>query len=160
MLQPKRAVKDPTLKGMLKEAGARPKAWLIKRGTLPLIVADRASDVARGAYDQGQQYVRQASDRYPQAQRYYQRATQSIEHQITKAPLVSLLAVGAVGLGMAWIIGGLTRSQDRAPSGQEPKGLPWSALRQAADRERPGGRNCRLRPERQAHRHRRAGHDR
>lgn len=80
-------------------------------------VADRASDVARGAYEQGQQYVRQVSDRYPEAQRYYQRATRAIEHQITESPLVSLLAVGAVGLGMAWIIGGLTRSQDRAPSG-------------------------------------------
>ena len=79
-------------------------------------VADRASDVAREAYDQGQQYVRQAGDRYPQAQRYYERATQTIGHQFTEAPLVSLLAVGAVGLGMAWIIGGLTRSEVRAPS--------------------------------------------
>jgi sporulation protein YlmC with PRC-barrel domain len=78
-------------------------------------VASRASDVARGAYDQGQQYVRQAGDRYPVAQRYYQRATQAIGHQITEAPLASLLAVGAVGLGLAWIIGGQTRSHERAP---------------------------------------------
>ncbi len=78
-------------------------------------VASRASDVARDAYDQGQRYVRQAGDRYPQAQRYYQRATQAIGHQITEAPLVSLLAVGAVGLGLAWIMGGQTRSQERAP---------------------------------------------
>jgi sporulation protein YlmC with PRC-barrel domain len=79
-------------------------------------VASSASDIARGAYDQGQRYVRQAGDRYPQAQRYYQRATQTIERQFTDAPLVSLLAVGAVGLSMAWIIGGLTRSEERAPS--------------------------------------------
>jgi sporulation protein YlmC with PRC-barrel domain len=79
-------------------------------------LAGRASNVAREAYDQGQQYVRQAGDRYPQAQRYYERATQTIERQITEAPLVSLLAVGAVGLGMAWIIGGLSRSQESAPS--------------------------------------------
>jgi sporulation protein YlmC with PRC-barrel domain len=79
-------------------------------------VASRASDVARGAYDQGQQYVRQAGDRYPQARRYYQRATQTIGHQITEAPLVSLLAVGAVGLGLATNDPGQTRSQERAPS--------------------------------------------
>jgi sporulation protein YlmC with PRC-barrel domain len=84
-------------------------------------VADRASEVARGAYDQGQRYVREAGDRYPEAQRYYQRASQAIERQFTDAPLVSLLAVGAVGLSMAWIIGGLTRSQERESSGSKPR---------------------------------------
>jgi hypothetical protein len=88
-------------------------------------LADRASDVAREAYDQGQRYVRQAGDRYPQAQRYYQRATQTISHQVTEAPLVSLLAVGSVGLGMAWIIGGLNRGHERAPSrGRTRKDYP------------------------------------
>jgi sporulation protein YlmC with PRC-barrel domain len=79
-------------------------------------VASSASDIARGAYDQGQRYVRQAGERYPQAQRYYQRATETIGQQISWAPVTSLLAVGAVGLGMAWLIGGLNRSQERAPS--------------------------------------------
>jgi sporulation protein YlmC with PRC-barrel domain len=79
-------------------------------------VASSASEIARGAYDQGQRYVRQAGERYPQAQRYYQRATETIGHQISEAPVTSLLAVGAVGLGMAWLIGGLSRSQERAPS--------------------------------------------
>ncbi|WP_246215837.1 PRC-barrel domain-containing protein [Microvirga makkahensis] len=80
-----------------------------------------AADVARGAYDQGQRYLRQAGGRYPQAQRYYERATQTIGRQITEAPLASLLAVGAVGLGLAWMIGGLTRSQERAPSRAETR---------------------------------------
>jgi len=79
-------------------------------------VASSASEIARDAYDQGQRNIRQASERYPQAQRYYQRATQTIGHQVTESPLISLLAVGAVGLGMAWMIGGLNRSQERAPS--------------------------------------------
>jgi sporulation protein YlmC with PRC-barrel domain len=79
-------------------------------------VASSASDIARGAYDQGQRYVRQAGERYPQAQRYYQRAAETIGHQISEAPVTSLLAVGAVGLGMAWLIGGLSRNQERAPS--------------------------------------------
>jgi sporulation protein YlmC with PRC-barrel domain len=79
-------------------------------------VASSASEIARDAYDQGQRYVRQASERYPQAQSYYQRATETIGHQISGAPVTSLLAVGAVSLGMAWLIGGLNRSQERAPS--------------------------------------------
>jgi sporulation protein YlmC with PRC-barrel domain len=79
-------------------------------------VASSASNIARGAYDQGQRYVREAGERYPQAQRYYQRATETIGQQISGAPVTSLLAVGAVGLGMAWLIGGLNRSQERAPS--------------------------------------------
>jgi sporulation protein YlmC with PRC-barrel domain len=79
-------------------------------------VASRASDVARGAYDQGQRYVQQAGERYPQAQRYYQRATQALGHQVTESPLIPLLAVGAVGLGLAWIMGGQPQSRERAPS--------------------------------------------
>ncbi len=79
-------------------------------------VANSASDIARGAYDQGQRYARETSERYPQAQRYYQRATETIGHQISEAPVLSALAVGAGGLGMAWLIGGLSRSQERAPS--------------------------------------------
>ncbi len=69
-----------------------------------------ASDMAREAYDQGQRYVRQARERYPQAQRYYERATQTIG----QAPVLSLLAVGAAGLGLAWLIGNQTRGQERA----------------------------------------------
>jgi sporulation protein YlmC with PRC-barrel domain len=76
--------------------------------------ASSASDIARGAYDQGQRYVREASERYPQAQRYYQRATQTIGHQISETPVTSLLAVGAVGLGLAWLIGNQTRGHERA----------------------------------------------
>lgn len=95
--------------------GGSPESFVDQARNSAADIAGRASDVAREAYDQGRRYVRQAGDRYPQAERYYQRATQTIGHQITEAPLVSLLAVGAVGLGMAWLIGGLTRSQERAP---------------------------------------------
>jgi sporulation protein YlmC with PRC-barrel domain len=85
-------------------------------GTTDADVASSSTDLSRGASDQGQRYVREAGDRYPQAQRYYQRATETIGQQISGAPVTSLLAVGAVGLGMAWLIGGLSRSQERTPS--------------------------------------------
>jgi sporulation protein YlmC with PRC-barrel domain len=105
-----------TAQGNPQGSGSSPESLVDQARNTAADLAGSASDVAREAYDQGQQYVRQAGDRYPEAQRYYQRATQSIERQITESPLVSLLAVGAVGLGMAWIIGGLSRSQKRAPS--------------------------------------------
>jgi sporulation protein YlmC with PRC-barrel domain len=106
----------PNPQGNAQGSGGSPESLVDQARNTAADLAGRASDVAREAYDQGQQYVLQASDRYPEAQRYYQRATQAIEHQITESPLVSLLAVGAVGLGMAWIIGGLTGSQEREPS--------------------------------------------
>ncbi len=81
-------------------------------------VASGASDMARGAYDQGQRYVHQASERYPQAQRYYERAKQTIG----QAPVLSLLTVGAVGLGLAWIIGNQTRGQERARTREDRPG--------------------------------------
>ena len=107
---------SPNPQGTAQGSGGSPESLVDQARNTAADLAGRASDVAREAYDQGQQYVRQAGDRYPQAQRYYERATQTIGHQVTEAPLVSLLAVGAVGLGMAWMIGGLTRSQERAPS--------------------------------------------
>ncbi len=75
---------------------------------------DTGSDVARGAsraaqtaYDQGRQMARRAGESYPEARRYLERGTQAI----TEAPLVSLLAVGAAGLALAWMVGGQSRSE-------------------------------------------------
>jgi sporulation protein YlmC with PRC-barrel domain len=113
---------SPNPQGNAQGSGGSPESLADQTKSTVSDVASRASDVAREAYDQGQRYVRQASDRYPEAQRYYERATQTIERQFTDAPLVSLLAVGVVGLGMAWIIGGLTRSQERAPSRGRTRG--------------------------------------
>jgi sporulation protein YlmC with PRC-barrel domain len=111
----------PNPQGNAQGSGGSPESLVDQARNTAADLAGRASDVAREAYDQGQQYVLQASDRYPEAQRYYQRASQTIERQFTNAPLVSLLAVGAVGLSMAWIIGGLTRSQERESSGSKPR---------------------------------------
>lgn len=105
-----------TAQGRSQESGGSPESLVDQARNTAADLAGRASDVAREAYDQGQRYVRRAGDRYPQAQRYYERATQTVGHQMTESPLVSLVAVGAVGLGMAWLIGALTRSQERAPS--------------------------------------------
>jgi hypothetical protein len=70
-------------------------SWADEGRNTAFDVASSASDMARGAYDQGQRYVRQASERYPQAQRYYEQAKQTIGHQVSEAPVLPLLAIGA-----------------------------------------------------------------
>jgi len=74
-----------------------------------------ASDLAQDAYEQGQRMARRVGERYPQVRRYYERGTQTISRQVADAPLVSLLAVGAVGFALAWMMSGSqTGNQDRA----------------------------------------------
>ena len=76
----------------------------------------RASELAHDAYERGQRIARQVGERYPQVRRYYDRGTQTISRQVAEAPFVSLLAVGAVGFALAWMMSGSqTGRQDRAP---------------------------------------------
>jgi ElaB/YqjD/DUF883 family membrane-anchored ribosome-binding protein len=69
-------------------------------------VTESASGAARDAYSQGQDYVRQASARYPEAERYYQDGSRAISQQVTETPWLSLAVAGAVGYGLAWMIHG------------------------------------------------------
>ena len=73
-------------------------------------VGRSASEVSQSAYEQGRDMAQRAGERYPQARRYLERGTQAV----SEAPLASLLAVGAVGLGLAWMLGGgQSRSEGR-----------------------------------------------
>jgi ElaB/YqjD/DUF883 family membrane-anchored ribosome-binding protein len=66
--------------------------------------ASSASDMARGAYEQGQRYVRQASERYPEAERYYREGTRAIREYVPENPLWTLLLGAVAGYGIAWMI--------------------------------------------------------
>jgi uncharacterized protein YjbJ (UPF0337 family) len=66
--------------------------------------ATAASDMARGAYEQGQRYARQATDRYPEAERYYREGTRVVREYAPETPLLTLLLGAAVGYGIAWMI--------------------------------------------------------
>lgn len=67
-------------------------------------VASGASDAARSAYSEGQRYVRQARDSYPDAERYYQEGSRAIHQRLTENLWLSLLMAGAIGYGLAWMI--------------------------------------------------------
>ena len=69
-------------------------------------VADQASDLARQAYHQGEQYVQEGRRRYPQAERYYRDGTRIVEHQVQESPWLALLLAGAVGYVLALVVHG------------------------------------------------------
>ncbi len=67
-------------------------------------VAGSASEAARSVYSQGEHYVRQAGERYPQAHRYVREGQTLVTRYTTGNPLLSLFVAGAIGYAMAWMI--------------------------------------------------------
>jgi len=67
-------------------------------------VADSATGAARDAYDQGRSYVRQAGERYPQAERYVREGRVAVTHRITENPLLGLFVAGVAGYALGWLI--------------------------------------------------------
>ncbi|WP_262268648.1 hypothetical protein [Microvirga yunnanensis] len=72
-------------------------------------VPQTASAAARAAYHEGQQYLRQARERYPQAEQYYQEGQRAISQRTAENPLMSLLLAAAAGYALAWMIHGQRR---------------------------------------------------
>ena len=79
-------------------------------------VGRSASDMTRSAYEQGREMAQRAGERYPQARHYLERGTRAVTRQVSEAPVASLLAVGAVGFALAWMMGGESRREERASS--------------------------------------------
>jgi hypothetical protein len=75
-------------------------------------VVDSASGAARDAYDQGRRYVQQASERYPQAERYVREGRQAVTHRLTENPLLGLFIAGMAGYALAWLIHGQQRIRE------------------------------------------------
>jgi ElaB/YqjD/DUF883 family membrane-anchored ribosome-binding protein len=76
-------------------------------------VAGSASEAAGKVYSRGEHYVQQAGEHYPEAARYYQAGHQAVRQRMTESPWIFLLAAGAVGYVLAWMIHGQPRSRDR-----------------------------------------------
>jgi ElaB/YqjD/DUF883 family membrane-anchored ribosome-binding protein len=73
--------------------------------------AGSVSGAAREAYDQGKRYMRQAGERYPEAERYYQEGSRAVGQRVTENPMLALFVAGAVGYGLAWMIHGYRRGR-------------------------------------------------
>jgi hypothetical protein len=78
-----------------------------------LDVTESVAGAAQDTYDQGRSYVRQAGERYPQAERYVYEGRQAMTHRVTENPLLALFVAGVAGYALAWMI-------HRGRQGQEP----------------------------------------
>ena len=58
-----------------------------------------ASRVVSEAYDQGEEFVRDARERYPEAERYYQSGSETVRHY-ARQPVVALLVGIALGVAL------------------------------------------------------------
>jgi ElaB/YqjD/DUF883 family membrane-anchored ribosome-binding protein len=74
-------------------------------------VGQTASERVREAYTEGQRHLRQARERYPEAEQYYQEGRQVISQRTAENPLMSLLIAGAIGYALAWMIHGQRRGR-------------------------------------------------
>lgn len=75
-------------------------------------VRHRASGAAHSAYSQGERYLRQARESYPEAERLYQEGNRAVRRRVAESPWLALLVAGATGYGLAWLIH--ASSRDRA----------------------------------------------
>jgi hypothetical protein len=97
-------------------------------------VAGSPSEAAGNLYSRGEHYVRQAGERYPEAERYVREGQSLVTRYTTATPLLSLLMAGAIGYALAWMIHGQRQGRDEhipdygrtsrgyAPHGDEPRG--------------------------------------
>jgi ElaB/YqjD/DUF883 family membrane-anchored ribosome-binding protein len=74
-------------------------------------VAESVSGLAQDAYDQSQHYMRRAGERYPEVQRLYQQGSRTVSDRVTESPWLAILAAGAAGYLLAWLIHGGSRDR-------------------------------------------------
>ncbi len=78
--------------------------------------AENVSGMARDAYDRGRHYVRQTAERYPEAERLYRQGRHAVSDRVTESPWLAILAAGAAGYLLAWLIhGGSGDRRSRVP---------------------------------------------
>jgi ElaB/YqjD/DUF883 family membrane-anchored ribosome-binding protein len=79
-------------------------------------IAGGASKVAHEVYSQGERYVNQARERYPEVERNYQEGRRVVSHHVTARPWLALFIASAIGYGMAWLIHGISNARsERVP---------------------------------------------
>lgn len=76
-------------------------------------VTQTATTTARDAYSEGQRYMRQARESFPEVERSFDESRKVLHQGITGNPWLSLFAAGAVGYLLAWMIHGQHRGGDR-----------------------------------------------
>ena len=79
-------------------------------------VAGSASEAVGEVYDRGRQYVREAADQYPEAERYYREGTQAVRKQAAQNPLLTMLVGACFGYAIAWLVHSSSAKEKRVPA--------------------------------------------
>ena len=69
-------------------------------------MAESASHLAQDTYETGARYVREGLNRYPEAGRYLSEGGRAVGRPVEQNPVLALLAAGAVGYLLAYLIHG------------------------------------------------------
>ncbi|PVE24349.1 hypothetical protein DC522_10790 [Microvirga sp. KLBC 81] len=78
--------------------------------------AEQATDLARDLYRRGQTYLEQGRRYLPEAERYYRQGADVVSRPVQEHPLATVLAVGALGCMLGWMLG--RRMAGHAPARQ------------------------------------------
>ncbi|MEZ0167892.1 hypothetical protein [Microvirga sp. TS319] len=66
---------------------------------------DQSSGLTRDLYQRGQSYLEQGRHYMPEAERYYRQGTETVSRSVREHPLATVLAVGALGCAVGWLLG-------------------------------------------------------
>jgi ElaB/YqjD/DUF883 family membrane-anchored ribosome-binding protein len=100
----------------------------------------QAADLAHDLYRRGQSYMEQGRQYMPEAERIYRQGTQAVRRPVQEHPLATILAVGALGCAVGWLLGRrtaetVTARQWHAGSNQRPREThTWRPAPQAVRR--------------------------
>lgn len=72
--------------------------------------------LARDLYERGQSYLEEGRRYLPEATRYYRQGTEVVSRPMQEHPLATVLAIGALGCALGWMLGRRTTSS--APTRQ------------------------------------------
>jgi hypothetical protein len=67
-------------------------------------------------YQRGQTYLEQGRRYLPEAERYYRQGTEAVSRPVQEHPLATVLAAGALGCALGWLLG--RRMTESAPARQ------------------------------------------
>jgi ElaB/YqjD/DUF883 family membrane-anchored ribosome-binding protein len=90
----------------LNEAPVPPGQGLEEQSSTTLrSTAGQAADTARDLYQRGRTYLERGRRYMPEAEHYYRQGAESISRPVQEHPVAALIAIGALGCALGWMLG-------------------------------------------------------